>query len=121
MTDKYENQEHAQGDDQEEEEQKRNFFRLRYLEQDMPYIAWDGCTYRVCEISEHGIRLLFEGDVVLDQPFSGTVQFEEGSADIQGKAIRKEDGELIIQLFQKVELKKINAEQIRLRRKYSKD
>ncbi|MEZ8141810.1 hypothetical protein A1OO_04590 [Enterovibrio norvegicus FF-33] len=114
------NQKQGQNEDQEEE-QKRDFFRLRYLEQDMPLIVCGDNTFRVCEISENGIRLLIKNDVVPEEPIAGTIHFEVGSAEVQGKTIRREDDELVIHLFQILELKKINDEQLRLRRKYSRD
>ena len=114
-------QQQAQDTDQEEEEQKRSFFRLRYLDQDMPFIVCGSHTFKVCEVSEHGIRILVKDDVEPEEPVAGTIQFESGASEIQGRSIRREEEELIIQLFQPLELKLINGEQLRLRRKYSRD
>ncbi|MEI8607862.1 hypothetical protein P4S70_01480 [Enterovibrio sp. Hal110] len=114
-------QQQAQNSDQEEEEQKRSFFRLRYLEQDMPFIVCGNSTFKVCEVSEHGIRISVKDDVEPEEPVAGTIQFESGVWEIQGRTIRREEDELIIQLFQPLELKLINGEQLRLRRKYSRD
>ncbi|USH05239.1 hypothetical protein K6Q96_18660 [Grimontia kaedaensis] len=110
--------------DEEQEEQHRNFFRLRYNEPEMPSFLWDGETFAVSEISEQGIRIEVKKDtqIVDGEVIAGIIQFEDGGEiEIQGKPLRREEDELVIKLHHGVELKIMNKEQIRIRKKYSRD
>ena len=110
--------------DEEQVEQKRSFFRLRYNEPEMPFFLWNGKTFPVSEISEQGIRIEVKQDVqiVNGEFIAGIIQFDEGEEiEIQGKSMRREDGELVIKLHHGVELKIMNKEQIRIRKKYNRD
>ncbi|KXF82115.1 hypothetical protein [Enterovibrio coralii] len=110
--------------DEEENQQNREFFRLRYNENERPIFLAEGDKFPVCEISEQGVRLLVKEDtqVVDGRIIAGIIQFEDGSeVEIQGKPFRREENELIVRLHHGLELKKINEEQIRIRKKYSRD
>ncbi|CZF84540.1 PilZ domain-containing protein [Grimontia marina] len=110
--------------DEEQEEQNRSFFRLRYSEPEMPSFLWDGTTFPVCEISEQGIRIVLKADtqIVDGEVIAGIIHFEDdGEIEIQGKPLRRDEDELVIKLHHGVELRIINKEQIRIRKKYSRD
>ncbi len=102
--------------------QKRQFYRLRYPKDDRPYATLNGTTFRVCEISERGMRILFTHGqpVAIGMHVSGSIQFHDGTqAEIEGKTMRQDtDFELVLWLSKGLNLKRMTQEQIYLRAKY---
>lgn len=107
--------------EQEQAIQKREFFRLRYPRNERPRAKLLGRDFWVCEISEQGTRILFTNShpVALGITISGTIRFHDGEMiEIKGQVLRLDDGELVAQLTQGPDLKRMTKEQIYIRKKY---
>lgn len=102
-------------------DQRRQFFRLRYPKNERPRAKIMGRDFLICEISEQGVRILFTNSHPVSRgvPIGGTITFSDGEEiEIEGSTLRLDGNELIAQLTKGPDLKRINKEQIRLRKKY---
>ncbi|PWI33586.1 PilZ domain-containing protein [Vibrio albus] len=104
------------------EQQRRQFYRLRYpRKEDRPRAALHNHAYPICEISEGGARLLFlqKQTVVKGMILSGSCRFADGEEIIlEGTTLRQDGNELVVKLSKGPSLKRMTMEQRHLRRKY---
>jgi hypothetical protein len=101
--------------------QKRNYYRLKYPKSERPTVWFRGCTYEVSEISEGGVRIMLaKGCAVrLHQTFAGVLRFKDGdTTPVVGVVLRWEGDEMVVKLSQGISLKRMIAEQSRIRKKY---
>jgi len=107
--------------DNQTEDQKRQFFRLRYPKNERPKATILDRDFRICEISEEGTRILFTNSHPVSRGISikGSICFHDGTEiPIEGRILRLDDDELVAQLTKGPDLKRMTAEQIYLRKKY---
>lgn len=100
---------------------KRRYYRLQYPKPERPTVWFRGCCYEVSEISEGGVRIMLAGGcaVRLGQAFAGVLRFKDGGTHpIVGVVIRLDDSEIVVQLSKGISLKRMIAEQSRLRKRY---
>ena len=101
--------------------QKRGFYRLRYPAAERPTLSIGDRKFVVSEVSEEGARIVISGSCSLDpnKPFSGVLTFPTGETEsIKGSVLRSTDNEIVANLTSGISLKRMTAEQIRLRQKY---
>ena len=107
--------------DQHPQNQRRSYYRLQYPEVERPTVRFKARTYEVTEVSEGGVMILL-GDgctVRLGQSFAGVVQFQDGETNsIVGVVLRIDENKMVVKLSKGISLKRMMAEQIRLRKKY---
>jgi len=107
--------------DQHPQNQRRSYYRLQYPEVERPTVWFKGRTYEVAEVSEGGAMILL-GDgcaVSIGQSFAGVVEFEDGETNpIVGVVLRLVENKMIVKLSKGISLRRMMAEQIRLRKKY---
>ena len=107
--------------DQHPQKQRRRYYRLQYPELERPTVWFKARYYEVTEVSEGGVMILL-GDgcaVRLGQSFAGVVQFEDGETNsIVGVVLRIDANKMIVKLSKGISLRRMMAEQIRLRKKY---
>ncbi len=104
-----------------ENKQTRQYYRLRYPQEERPLVDALNHRFPVSEISEKGLRLLFshQVEVIKWMEFKGVVVFFNGkSFEVTGKVMRLDGRELVIQLSQGIDFKFIALEQIRIRKKF---
>ncbi len=107
--------------DQQSEEQRRKYFRLRYPKSERPRAKILDRDFYICEISEQGTRILFTNSHPVSRGviIKGTIRFHDGvEIPIEGRVLRLDDNELIANLTKGPDLKRMTAEQIYLRKKY---
>jgi hypothetical protein len=100
---------------------QRRYYRLRYPEVERPTVWFKGRTYEVTEVSERGVMILLgdECAVRLGQLFVGVVQFRDGETNsIVGVVLRIDANKMVVKLSKGISLRRMMAEQIRLRNKY---
>ena len=100
---------------------KRRYYRLQYPVPERPTVWFQGCRYAVSEISEGGVRIILTGGcaVRLRQTFAGVIRFKDGgTTPIVGVVIRFHDCEIVVELSKGISLKRMIAEQSRLRKRY---
>lgn len=107
--------------DQPTHKQRRRYYRLHYPEVERPTVWFKGQYFEVAEVSEGGVMILL-GDgcaVRLGQSFAGVIQFNDGETNpIVGVVLRIEENRMVVKLSKGITLKRMMAEQIRLRKKY---
>lgn len=107
--------------DNQTEEQRRQFFRLRYPKGERPHAKILDRDFLICEISEEGTRILFTNSHPVSRGITikGTITFHDGvKIPIEGQVLRLDNNELVAQLTKGPDLKRMTAEQIYLRKKY---
>lgn len=103
-----------------------SFYRLRYPRPACPMERIDGLMYPVVELSEFGMRIVVgsETDFLMNSALSGHVVFSDQSSEVvAGEVLRAEladddFSEVIVQLTTGVSLKRMLAEQMRIRNQY---
>ena len=107
--------------DQHSQNQRRRYYRLHYPEAERPTVWFKGRHYEVAEVSEGGLMILL-GDgcaVRLGQAFVGVVRFQDGETNsIVGVVLRIDENKMAVKLSKGISLRRMMAEQIRLRKKY---
>ena len=107
--------------DQHPQDQRRRYYRLQYPEVERPTVWFKARYYEVTEVSEGGVMILL-GDgcaVRLGQSFVGVIQFQDGEINpIVGVVLRIDEGRMAVKLSKGISLRRMMAEQIRLRKKY---
>jgi len=107
--------------DQHPQNQRRRYYRLQYPEVERPTVWFKGRDYEVTEVSEGGVMILL-GDgcaVRLGQSFVGVIQFQDGETNpIVGVVLRIAANKMAVKLSKGISLRRMMAEQIRLRKKY---
>jgi len=107
--------------DQHSQNQRRRYYRLHYPEVERPTVWFKGQYYGVTEVSEGGVMILL-GDgcaVRLGQSFVGVIQFQDGETNpIVGVVLRIDEGRMAVKLSKGISLRRMMAEQIRIRNKY---
>ncbi|WED20649.1 PilZ domain-containing protein [Vibrio sp. JC009] len=108
--------------DQEQWEQKRQFYRLRYPDHDRPIISIMDEEFYVCEISEQGMRIVFVSDTPVEVGviISGLVTFyDDKSVEVQGTILRQHESEVAVKLIDDgISFRRMTQEQMHLRQKY---
>lgn len=109
----------AKSDDNEA--QRRAYFRLLYPQVERPCLLTDGASYPVSEISEGGMRLVAvdQGDELAQQrQIVGILQLPGESVAVEGRVLRKQSEEVVLVLSEGIPLALMVSEQRRLIRKY---
>jgi hypothetical protein len=100
---------------------KRRYYRLQYPEVERPSVWFKGRCYEVTEVSEGGVMVLL-GDgcaVRPGQSFVGVIEFQDGETNsIVGVVLRIVENKMAVKLAKGISLRRMMAEQIRLRKKY---
>ncbi len=101
--------------------QQREFYRLWYPVAERPSLRIDDQEFDVSEVSEAGARIVIASQVELAdaEAFTGTVTFRTGEKDcVKGTILRSSENEIVANLTTGISLKRMMAEQIRIRQKY---
>lgn len=107
--------------DKQPPDQEREYYRLQYPLAERPQILIGDQTFEITEISEQGARIAHAGSALIHDggPFHGVVQFrDETTESIAGVVLRSDQEEFVVSFSQGITLKRMMAEQIRLRQKY---
>ena len=100
-------------DEIHDNEQKRGFFRVKYPAVDRPKLTIAQEEFDIVDISEKGIK--FD----LKKTVHATITFHDGeSLTIEGKFLRSQDNEIVIQPLEDISFERINKEQRYLNKKY---
>jgi len=94
--------------------ERRRFYRLRYPASVRPYMQYRQWKFPVAEISEQGLRFKIIEEALdhLVLHIKAKVFFNDGeSLDIEGRILRIEDDEIILQLSVGIPLKRMISEQ----------
>ena len=100
---------------------ERAHYRLLYPQAERPTIRIEDRDYEVSEVSERGARILLAGvgAVHRDQSFAGVLRFRDGeTVSVEGVVLRSDEKEMFVRFSSGVSMKRMMAEQIRLRQKY---
>lgn len=101
--------------------ERRRQYRLHYPIAERPGLDVGDMHYSVAELSEGGMRVLYEGkhEVPEDFPFNGWITYRNGGRSrIQGKVLRSDEYGFSVQFLEGVGLRRIMSDQIRLKQKY---
>lgn len=101
--------------------ERRREYRLHYPVEERPRIIIDDIDYIVQELSEGGMKVLFdkENELPADFPFSGLIRYIDGEeVEVTGKVLRTNDHGFSVQFEKGVGMRRIVADQIRLKKKY---
>ncbi|MGZ0172224.1 MAG: PilZ domain-containing protein [Planctomycetales bacterium] len=101
--------------------QQREFYRLWYPVAERPKLRIGDQEFDVSEVSEAGARIVISAPVGLSdsEAFTGTIKFRTGETDSgEGKILRSSENEIVAELTTGISLKRMMAEQIRIRQKY---
>ncbi len=101
--------------------QRRAFFRLPYPHAERPSLLADDAVYPVSEISEGGLRVvaLDQGDVLArQQDVQGTLRLAGGDVQLHGRVLRQQGEEVVLVLTEGIPLSLMVSEQRRLIRKF---
>ncbi len=104
-----------------EPDNRREFFRLRYPHDDVPWVAFDdNQRYPMIELSIRGIRLLSSRRFSHRQRVAGTIFLEGGQTiEFSGVATRRNWEEIVIVDVDGITQAHVNREQLRLMKKYA--
>ncbi len=94
--------------------EKRRFYRLRYPASIRSYLLYKQWRFPVTEISEQGIRFLIIEEALdhMVRNMKATVFFHDGdSQDVEGRILRIEGDEMIVQLSKGIPMKRMILEQ----------
>jgi hypothetical protein len=94
--------------------ERRRFYRLRYPVSVRPHMLYKKWKFPVAEISEQGLRFVIIEEALdhIVMNMKATVFFHDGeSQDVEGKILRIEDDEIVVQLFKGIPLKRMITEQ----------
>lgn len=109
----------ANSDD--DEAQRRAFFRLPYPHTERPSLRVDDTLYPVSEISEGGLRVvaLDQSEVLAQQlDVQGTLHLVDAKVDVHGRVLRQQGEEVVLVLSEGIPLSLMVSEQRRLIQKY---
>ncbi|MGB1580812.1 MAG: PilZ domain-containing protein [Nevskiales bacterium] len=101
--------------------ERRRKYRLRYPIAERPVLLINDVSYRVSDLSEGGMQVVFGEDqrVPEDFPFKGTIRYVDGEeVVIVGKVLRSNQKGFTSEFEQGVSLRRIMRDQIRLRKQY---
>jgi len=101
--------------------QQREFYRLWYPVAERPSLRIGDQEFDVSEVSEAGARIVIASQVVLGEAdgFTGTITFRSGEREsVEGTILRSSENEIVANLTSGISLKRMMAEQIRIRQKY---
>lgn len=109
-----------------DDSQSRSYYRLRYPKAARPSVRVNGLTYAVAELSESGMRIIVTPDAEFpeESALTGHMLFSDQSSEVvEGKVLRTEAGDddsyqTIVELTSGVPLKRMLAEQMRIRNQY---
>ncbi len=94
-------------------EERRDHFRIKYPHVERPKLEILGENFDIIDISERGIK--FYGG----PKFQTTITFHDGEFfDIEGKVLRTQNNEMVVQLLQSIPFERIIKEQRYLVTKY---
>ena len=101
------------------EDEKRQYFRLKYPADEKPKMIIEGENINeVLDISEHGIRIYYDANVVVN-PVKAVITFlDRDSIAIEGKVVRINDGEIALYLSKGIPVSVVEKEQKYLEEKY---
>ena len=92
---------------------RRNHFRIKYPYTDRPKLTMSAKGLEVIDISEQGVRFSLNGTM------QATITFHDGqSLHVEGKIIRTQNDEIVIQLSRGIPSDRILKEQKYLMGKY---
>jgi len=101
--------------------ERRRQYRLHYPMAERPLLHVGDAGYTIAELSEGGMRVLFNDDPNApdDYPFEGVIRYIDGEeVHINGKVLRADEHGFSVQFNQGVGMRRIVADQIRLKKKY---
>lgn len=103
----------------DEEQHRREHFRLRYPEGDRPRLYTAHGTFPVAELSEQGMRINLHLDHWGFGPeLEGRIKLHDEEVEIQGRFLRHGSHEAAFQLSKGVSLRQMLNEQKHLIRQY---
>ncbi len=101
--------------------ERRGQYRLHYPVDERPRVTIEDIEYNIEELSEGGMKVLFQGDTTLPEefPFTGLIQYIDGEeVEITGEMVRSFDHGFSVKFVKGVGARRIMSDQIRLKRKY---
>jgi len=103
-------------------EQRREFYRVEFPEQERPMLFLDEISYEVLDICEAGIR--FEVDdissFIANDRLNAQIRFRDGAVvDTSGDILYQRDNSLVVILDKPISLRRVRAEHLYLINKYS--
>ena len=101
--------------------QRRMYHRIRFPVAEQPRWIVGDASFAVVDLAEASCRLARLGDDVIDwaQPLRGDLRFADGDRVwIEGKAVRQDSVEIVVQFTKGITFKKVIALQRELLRKY---
>lgn len=106
---------------EQEEQQRRAHFRLRYPDEERLNLSAEEGDYFVCEISEGGMRIVLkteDSEGIFPERMVGLLCIQEETIAVEGRMLRRDGDETIFVLSEGIPLPLILNEQRRLLRKY---
>lgn len=101
--------------------ERRSEYRLHYPLEERPRITIEDLNYTIEELSEGGMKVLFDQDTDLpeDIPFTGVIQYIDGEeVEISGNIVRSFSHGFSVKFEKGVGMRRIMSDQIRLKKKY---
>ncbi|MGF1753854.1 PilZ domain-containing protein [Vibrio makurazakiensis] len=106
---------------EETNEQKRQYYRLKYPKRARPVLRVEDQLFHVSEVSEKGVRLMIKNLTAFYSGLSlvGTLDLHDHSkVKVCGAVLRFDGNEVILQLTKGPTFKDMVSEQRHIRRKY---
>ncbi|MCW8956908.1 MAG: hypothetical protein OQL09_08500 [Gammaproteobacteria bacterium] len=103
-------------------EQKREFYRVEFPEQESPVLFLNEICYKVLDICEAGIRFEVEdmGSLIRNGRIDAQLRFRDGAmVDSSGNILYQRENSIVIILDQPISLRRVRAEHLYLINKYS--
>ena len=101
--------------------ERRKHYRLKYPVSERPTVQLNDQDFQVFDVSENGVTVLLPSghSVHVNQPVSGVPRFGDGEhICIEGVVMRCDEETMALELSKGVSMKRMLAEQSRLRHKY---
>ncbi|MFW2374547.1 MAG: hypothetical protein ACN4GM_15585 [Gammaproteobacteria bacterium] len=103
-------------------EQRREFYRVEFPEQERPMLFLDEISYDVLDICEAGIRFEVENiaSLVGNGRVDAQIRFRDGGVvDSSGDILYQRENSLVVILDNPISLRRVRAEHLYLINKYS--
>ncbi|MDH5764790.1 MAG: PilZ domain-containing protein [Gammaproteobacteria bacterium] len=103
-------------------EQKREYYRVEYPENDRPALVFMDNEFEILDVSEGGVRFKVEkaDDFIIGELVGATIKFaDDYTFKCTGKIVRIDDNNIAINNIHHIPLERIRAEHLLMIRKYN--